>query len=311
MDVDGFGPDWVKTTKKRNRKSNNEHEMIKYELKLLIGSAAVIIRYYPNDYSDNPLLVIEISSIPRIINDSNAEPLKNDQQAFDLINEILRSIDGFPTYLDILQCCILRIDVFHNSNVGQNLQDYLHVISQLNYPYREKAVYTNQNSRTICNGILFYTKRGPVLKFYDKGVETGDEKFLGLLRQESCVRGSASIERSFGSSSIKLFQITEEMQQAVLLNDLITLGLNNPIIGDQDFVYEILKTKFGIASALRLKATIENLCLHQEFNMWEICSELGIKKSTLYKRMKQIKEAGLVPALYPRERILRPLSEYL
>jgi hypothetical protein len=310
LDVEKLGLGWGKTIKIWNRRKFNEHEMVKHELKLIVGGANVLIRYYPNDYSDNPLLVIEISSIPKIINAVNVPMLDNEQQAFDKINNVINSIAGFPEQFDIRQCHILRIDIVHDFYVGYFIQDYLQVISQLIYKHREKAVYTNQKSHGISNGIFFHTKRGPTLKFYDKGVETGKSEYYGMLRQESCVRGAASLMRSFGTPSPKLIEITEEMQKSVLLNDLNILGLDKIIHGEQDIVFEILKEKYGTIAAFRLKETIEVLNSKKKFNLSLICNELGIKKSTYYTRLKQIKEAGLVPALYTGEKILKPLSDY-
>lgn len=149
------------------------------------------------------------------------------------------------------------------------------------------------------------------MKFYDKGVETGNNQFYGLLRQESCIKGPKSLEKAFGSPHPRLCDITEGMQLAVLINDLVILGLDHSTPADQDVVKKTLKAHFGIADTIRLKATIETLEKHKELNLPVICNELGIKKSTFYKRIKQIKSAGLVPAQNGGENTLKPLVDHL
>ena len=174
--------------------------MVKYETSFSVGNSNIVVRYYPNDYSNKPLLVVEVSSLTKIINRSNAQQLKDIQTAYDKVNEAINSIAGVQLPLDIREGRVLRIDINHDFYVVDEIQDYLHVISQLIYPYREKVIYINQNSKNLCNGIWFKTKKCSSVRFYDKGVETGSDEFYGLLRQESCIRGSPSLRESFWKS---------------------------------------------------------------------------------------------------------------
>lgn len=305
---DQLGPKWVKTTKIWNRGRSNERRMICYEITFFVGHALIVLKYFPCDYTGQSILVVEISSLPKVIHETNAIPLEDVQEAFDKLNRKIRSMPGIPEWFDVRVGQILRIDIYHDFSLGSNCIDYLDIISQLIYPYRDKKIFTNHNSPQITNGIFFATKRGSVLKFYDKGINSNVGAYFGVLRLESCVRGCDSLIRAFGSPSPILAQITDEQQTGVVINDLNILGLNNPINGDFNVVFDNLKNKYGISTAYRLRNTIEVLSKFKVFNISEVSIELGIKKSTLYRRLKQIKEAGIVPALIPGNKRLESLT---
>lgn len=158
LDLDQLRFDWKQTTEKLPQRPFGYRERVKFETSIKVGFSNIVFRYYPNENSGQPLLVVEISSIPKIFNRTNAEPLDDIQLAYNKINEAINSIAGVQTPLDIRKGRVLRIDINHDYYVGGEIQDYLHVISQLIYPYREKVIYVNQTSKNLCNGIWLKPK---------------------------------------------------------------------------------------------------------------------------------------------------------
>ncbi len=310
LDPKKLGDDWLKFSTEWNNSKSERKLNESYKIKRIIGTATVILKYRPSDYADNPLLTIEISSVPKLIHLSNSYLIPNYKTALNLLNKIIKTFPGIPETFDIYEGIISRIDICCHYDLGSHINDYIYGIGQLWYSNRVRAVYTNNDVNGSPNGVRFYIKSYKAeVKFYNKGLESSAREMEGILRQESSFSSTNTIERAFGKQNITIGEVTNLLLQEVLFKDLQELGLDRGLLGDIDSAYQQLLKHFDIRTARRLKDTLEVNTNSTTNNVKDSCKKLGIEKSTLYARRKQILEAGVVPAIMPIGMILKPLIE--
>lgn len=283
-----------------------------YRRKAYIGSALVYLKYHAKDYTGEPLFVVEISSMPKVLGYQDGHLLADINPVVDKVNEELRRLDGIPKDFNLWDGKILRIDFCFQFSLGENIDSYIDVISHLIYPYRGRGVHLNSPERGIDNGICFQSK-GSNCKFYDKGLDSSAKDFYGVLRMESSLSKPKAITSAFGGSVTPpiLSEITNDKLKAVLLKDLHLLGLDLPLILDIDGAFERLKSVYGAKQGLVLRDTLEAIHRCTAFSINQIAEDLGVKKSTVYYRIKDIKKARVVPALNMSGKRLEPLSRFL
>ena len=312
LDMNEFDGKWVKTTSEWKDVFQQKKVRISYKRKIVIGSTLVFLKYHSLDYTGNPLFVVEISSMPKVLGYPDGYLLADISPVVDKVNEELRSLSGIPKEINLWNGSILRIDFCFQFSLGANIDSYIDVISHLNYPHRTRGVYANDAKKGIDNGVRFYSK-SCLCKFYDKGKDPSARKIQGVLRMETSLSKPNTITRAFGNvlTPPTLREITHDMLKAVLLKDLRVLGLDLLYILDIDGAFERLKSVYGAKQALVLRDTLEAVHSCTAFSINQIAKVLGVKKSTVYNRIKDIKKAGMVPALNMSGKRLLPLSQFL
>lgn len=312
LDVNELDGKWMKTTSEWKDVFLQKKTRVSYKRKIYIGSSLVFLKYHTLDYTGEPLFDVEISSMPKVLGFPDGYLLADISPVVDKVNEELRSLSGIPKEINLWNGNILRIDFCFQFSLGANIDSYIDVISHLNYPHRTRGVYANDPKKGIDNGVWFYSK-SCLCKFYDKGMESSARKLQGILRMETSLSKPNAITRAFGSvlTPPKLREVTNDMLKAVLLKDLHVLGLDLPYILDIDGAFERLKSIYGAKQALVLRDTLEAMHSCTEFSINKIAKVLGVKKSTVYSRIKDIKNAGMVPALNMAGKRLMPLSQFL
>lgn len=312
LSVNELDGKWTKHTTEWRNVFHQKKTIESYRRKTYIGSALVFLKYHTMDYTGEPLFDVEISSMPKVLGYPDGYLLTDISPVVDKVNEVLRSLGGIPKGFDLWDGKILRIDFCFQFSLGENIDSYIDVISHLIYPHRGRGVYVNSPKRGIDNGICFKSK-GSNCKFYDKGLDSSAKDFYGVLRMESSLSKPKAITNAFGGllTSPILREITNDMLKAVLLKDLHLLGLDLPLILDIDGAFEKLKSVYGAKQALVLRDTLEAIHRCTAFSIKQIAEDLGVKKSTVYYRIKEIKKARIVPALNMSGKRLEPLSRFL
>lgn len=311
LNTELFDDQWAKNTKEWKTRDHQRVKRAFFARQLWVGTALVHLKYHPQDYLEQPLLYVEISSVPKILGYPDGYLLDDISPAIRETNRTLRTIDGFPNDLDIWKGIIRRIDYCFQFDLGEDINSYVDVISHLNYPYRRRDAHANDPKRGKDNGVCFSCKSSRCT-FYDKGLDTSARDFFGVLRMESSLRTAKAFNNAFGVvESPKLYEISNDMLKALLLKDLHILGLDLPKIFSIDRAFEVLKKRYGSKKAFVLKDTLEVLSNNTVVSIKKASQYLGVGKSTVYERIKEIKSAGLVPALNTSGKTLRPLSEFL
>lgn len=312
LNVNQFDGKWTKHTTEQKDVFQQKKVIESYSRKVYIGSSLVFLKYHTLDYTGVPLFDVEISSMPKVLGYPDGYLLADISPVVDKVNELLRSLSGIPKDINLWDGKILRIDFCFQFSLGENIDSYIDVISHLNYPHRTRGVYANDAKKGIDNGVCFYSK-SCLCKFYDKGKESSARKIQGVLRMETSLSKPNAITRAFGGvlTPPTLREITNDMLKAVLLKDLHVLGLDLPYILDIDGAFERLKNVYGAKQALVLRDTLEAVHGCTAFSINQIAKVLGVKKSSVYNRIKDIKKAKLVPALNMSGKRLMPLSQFL
>lgn len=311
LDIELFDNDWGKVTAGKANEDTEDIPWVRYSRKLILGDAIIFLKYFPQDYSEKPLLYVEISSIPKILGYPDGYLLDDISHAITKLNKTLRGLSGFPEDLDIWEGRIRRIDYCFHFNLGENINSYIDLISYLYYPHRSREVYANDPNGGTDNGVRFYCTSSQC-KFYDKGFSSSAKDFQGVLRMESSLCRPGAFKRALDlDSPPKLNEINSDMLKALLLKDLHVLGLDLPYVVDANAAFDLLEAKYGTKKALVLRDTLEELSRSKEFSIKQIGINLGVGKSTVYKRISEIKRASLVPALNMSGKRLSPLTEFL
>jgi len=90
----------------------------------------------PYDYSGNPLLFGEITSLPRVVSGNNYTMLHDVEGAISIVNNLNANITGMED-LDIGDGTLHRVDFCYNYQIGDNVTDYISAI-QWNYPFMKR-----------------------------------------------------------------------------------------------------------------------------------------------------------------------------
>jgi hypothetical protein len=293
---------WKRRTLEREDKSLK----IWYTRRHYINGAKIFMKYFPMDYDGKPLLVIEISSITRLLYTDNTIPINDMEEAIDTLNEIFGLLlPGLQ--IDIGDGILERVDFFYDHFTGDQLYFYLEAISQLSHRNWHRELFTNRSKhfKDRCNGVGFWcTDRDWV--FYNKELECGK---YGLLRQESRMRDTDAITRAIGLSRPTLRGITPEIVYSVLRRDLEQLGLWGTSISGGNLALALLKVAYPKGGkAQRLYRILEVIQDNRMKDKKEIALELGIGVQQYNRSIADIEVAGVTPGFIDQEIVLPPLT---
>lgn len=221
---------WARYTKYNPWKDTSK---VYYKYFELVNNGAVQYTYWEKDFTGQPLLVIEVSSIGKILFENNFTPFPNIQKQILLLLEETANFDGLVRPSDLPKCKLTRVDFCASIPTGEFMKYYLAYCVDQNYPKRVKRIYNNRGDRNplkaICNGVVYSTrsKRPCTLKVYDKREESGDDRAEGILRVDAGIRGQRNLESLFGKKRPTLVDLTDDIAIKTLNRDLTIIGLNN------------------------------------------------------------------------------------
>jgi hypothetical protein len=236
------------------------------------------------------------------------------ERAISIVNELLSKVPGL-TGLDIGEGVLIRIDFCYNYQVGEHVMDYLNAIGQLPYPRRTRIGFSNNSSRNCGehrnNGVKFHSKQ-IITTFYDKHSQFGDPNAFGLLRHEVSIRDQSRIRELFGKPPIDtpptLRNVTPTIVKAVLHKDLEVLGLDKGIITNQTEALNILQNTYGKQKGYKLMEFQQFLRENTSLSKPELAAKRDVKPRTINRWLKEIRDAGLVPAIPMSNITLPPLK---
>ena len=295
-------PQWVTYIKE---KYNGDRD-IAYKSKFYINGANIYCTYRPLDFICQPLLTVNISSLPKMIFGNNYLMIEDLPSAINEANKLLKSIYWLPP-IDIENGKISRIDYCFNHNVGENIRSYLDVISQGYLPHRDKDIWYNNPKKSSAknNGVNFNSKmvKG---KFYDKEMECHNPQAYGMLRQEVVYSDRNSIALLYGKNQPVLKDTTLEIARNALEKELHSLKLNLPIPGNEELQNVLFeKYRYGQASVLSQYQEVKQK--NEKKSHKEIAEMIGVSYQTVRRYERQIAEAGVSPVINPGENSLPPL----
>lgn len=221
---------WTRYTKYNPLKDKSKVYYTYFEC---VNSGSVRYTYREEDFTFQPLLLIEVSSIGKILFGNNFTPFPDIQKQILLLLEETNNFHGLVRPSDLQKCKITRVDFCASMPTGEFLKYYLAYCVDRNYPKRVRRNYNNRGDRNplkaICNGVVYSTRsKCPcTLKIYDKHEESGDERAEGILRVEACIRGDKNLASLFGKKRPTLVDLTDDIAIKTLNRDLTIIGLNN------------------------------------------------------------------------------------
>jgi hypothetical protein len=255
--------------------------------------------YYPHNYKGEPQLVINFSSLPKMVYGNNYTmlPYTDMDLAASEAQKALANVPGIP-WLDVCTGILHRVDLCYNHQVGDHVDTYIQGISQLSYPRMDRVGYSNSSSRNRDgrnNGVVF-RNRGRELKFYNKYRQEQVPSAYGLLRQESSISGTDQITRALGIQNPTLLDIKSEAAEKVLNEDLMVLGLDTCCIVNHDAGVKRLMEIYPASKALKLDRYIQLKVDNPLFCKKEIARILSVDPRTINRWEEEIRKSGIIPA---------------
>ncbi len=263
------------------------------------------MKYLPVDYQGKALLVIEISSIARLLFGNNTTPIYDMGQAILGLNEIFGELlPGLR--LDIGSGILEHIDFFRDYFVGDCVDYCIEAISQTYYRGRSRDVFTNRPNRwgERANGASFKSSENESV-YYSLGEKRGT---YGYLRQETRLKDTNVIEKAVGRSNPTLRGNTAEIAFKLLKRDQVRLKLWGTSITGGNCAHEKLRQYYPAKVAYHLYSVLKAIHEHPYMDKKEIAAYLGIGTQQFNRLIDKIAKAGVTPGLIDREIMLPPLE---
>lgn len=269
--------------------------MHKHSTSLVHDGTSVRATYYPpNVYYRKPSLQVEFS-MTKILYGENVSEITDaaEIQAAALVaNGVVASIPGMPT-VDMREGVLQRIDVCHNHQVGELVQNYIKAMSDLEYPHRKTEPYYHE-------GVQFRSGVATT-KFYDKHRECKRPDAKGILRQETTLRKPSYIGRKLGIPNPTLADVSIEWAASILEDDLQSLHINQQAICNRDEAMQRLVEAYGKRKGTSLYGY---LAMRQSYKP----EQLDYSRRTILHKDKEITDAGVAIAMLDTPVPLPPLQ---
>ena len=114
--------------------------------------------FYPLGYDETPILILEVS-LPKMVLGNNYQEITNVESAIIQANTILENIPYTPE-LNLADGVLIRLDLCHNHQVGDAVDDFITAIGNLEFPHRRTKQHRGE-------GVEFRAKH-KTTKFYNK-----------------------------------------------------------------------------------------------------------------------------------------------
>jgi len=196
--------------------------------------------YRENDFKNQSLLVVYITSIGKIIYGNNFTPFFDIQHHLRMLLQITHNFDGLVFLDDLPRCKVIRMDPCFIFDVGDLMPFYLEFCANQVYPRRSTHIFNNSGQKVggkkYFNGVEFITNgtsNKQITRIYDKYEETDDEDAWGKLRVEAEVNGWKSIDSLFEKEHAFLPDLNDEVAASVVNRDLSIIGLDRAFSVDK------------------------------------------------------------------------------
>ena len=299
-------PPWRRITCQRSDGSVKES----YVYDIQHNGALIKLKYFPVDYIGNPLLIVQISSLPKVVHGNNHTSLFDIDHAINIINKLLKNVPGIPD-VDIRDGVIHRIDFCFNYKVGDNVGEYMNAIGQLYYPRRDRQLYLNRyganHANKQNNGVCF-SSRLMRASFYDKQKECRDPEAYGILRHETSIKGPSISRQIKDRLNPTICDVTPAIALSVLQHDLEMLGLDRCIITNQSEALYILQNTYGMNKGYRMYELLLFLHGNHEKTKSELATIRGVTEQSINAWIRDINRAGISTAITLSNVSLPPLK---
>ena len=263
------------------------------------NGSTVKCKFIPIDKSGSPLLIVEFS-LPKVIYGDNVQLVTNLEEGVECANEKISQISLLPE-INLWQGVLGRIDFCHNYQLGEDVGEYIDVISELNLSRRVRKCYQTS--------VYFESeKRRVVSKFYDKFAECGLPTARGILRQEISLIGTNRIEPKLGKKQPTLRDIDPKKIKEILEEDLYNLGLDKCQVIRRDDNMDICIKEFDKGKSLLMYGFLNFLLTNQGKDRKWLAENLGVDISTISRYYSDLKKKGIAPAFSISCRTLPPLE---
>jgi len=250
--------------------------------------------YYPQGYDGTPILTFEVS-LPKLIFGNNYQEITNVDEAMIAANTILEKVPNAPE-LNISDGVLIRLDLCHNHQVGDAVDDYINAIGNLEYPHRRTKYHRNE-------GVEFRA-RHKTTKFYNKERESGFVEAYGILRQETTLLKPKDIQKLCGCAAPTLLELSNQKITDTLNDDLSKLGLLNNSIANRSTALQTLCSVHGDDAGIYYFGLLMSKL---DKSKKRIRQDTKMHPRSLDRKLKKIKDAGIPLTLTDREEPLPPL----
>ena len=250
--------------------------------------------YYPLGYDTNPLLTLECS-LPKLIYGNNYQMLLSIDRSIEAANKKLANVPHAPI-LDLAEGVLIRLDMCYNHQVGENVNDYLKPLSNLDYPHRRTKYHRGE-------GVEFKALH-ITTKFYNKQHETENAKAFGILRQETTLMNGKAIQSILGKKKPKLLDVSRDFVMNYLNNDLKKLTLFENYIGTRSTILKMLCDTYGSDAGF---CYLGILVSKMDRSRKQLALETKTHPRSLDRRLKKIIDARIPLTMTDREEPLPPL----
>lgn len=264
-------------------------------------------KYIPeSQHSKQPLLQIEIGSVPKLIFGNNCDMAMDIAVICKVINKYVNEIQGLED-LYAAEGLINRVDFCWNFQVGELVTDYLQALSKTTCTSRNISSFTNRRQLphgldikekgSTINGVLMDSKSTSA-SFYDKYKESLNEKAKGVLRFEKRIWGNSLIGKQIGIPHPRLKDLTPEIAMDVLKRELEFLGISGEFISRQDILSQLIEMH-GPRKGRKFNSYLNVINKYPGKNAKELSECLGVSLGTVYKWKKELRENDISLGLSP------------
>lgn len=257
-----------------------------------IGNASVTVKFLENNYHDESQMNIYVSSLPKVFSDNNFEKSTRFPQDFLLLGQAIQEKFCLPEF-DILKATVFRLDSSTVFPLGELVQTYLEIVRQLHHPYRNRHTYCNSIG-SFENGVEFFTgERLVTSKFYDKFLESRDDRAKGLLRYEVSISHVDNLKNYISTPTLLVGDINNNLLRQILNRELEMIGLDKTQRSYDCLVESLLLKKYKkFDEVIQYLAIFRFLCEHWGETDSFLATHLSRKPRTIKTRRNIVISLG-------------------
>jgi len=235
-------------------------------------------------------------SLPKLIFGNNYQEITNVENAMIVANSILEKVPYAPD-LNLADGVLLRLDLCHNHQVGDAVDDFINAMGNLEFPHRRTKSHRGE-------GVEFRSKH-KTTKFYNKERESGFVEAHGILRQETTLLDPRDIQKLLKCSAPTLLDLSNQVIADVLKDDLAKLNLLNNSIANRNIALQALCSVYGYDAGIYYFGLLTSKL---DKTKKQLLNETKMHPRSLDNKLRKIKEAGIPLTLTDREEPLPPLT---
>lgn len=301
-------PNWLYCSGTKHRKQIFSY----YTHSIRFLQSKINFKYFPKcRNSTSPLLVVEFSSIPKLLIGNNHEMILDMSLILQAATAFIQSVDCLEN-IDAADGLLERVDFCINFQVGDKVENYLHALSKLTCNSRKVSWFVNPRKLpyaldnkvegSTCNGVLAACISKST-SWYDKYKECLNNDAKGILRMETRVKGNRIIGETIGVKKPILRDITLEISKKVLSDELDFLGVSGDFLSEQNTLEELIQ-RFGGKEGIHLCGPLQALNLYPGKSVDELSEIFKVAKGTIYSWKAALKRKGISLEISPSHVVL-------